>query len=125
MNGLAYVKFAHAYAELFRLMYGGFAVQHKDNAELVQARRENSEVTTEAIRRMIGSAVDEKQILAFSVAVRSFVHGFAVLWIDSHLESSESDIEALAESAFEFSMHAFPDMDRLQRKAASSPKRAD
>ncbi|EMN1926226.1 TetR/AcrR family transcriptional regulator [Burkholderia ambifaria] len=108
-GGLAHVKFAHAHAELFRLMYGGFAVQHKDDAALVEARRENSAVTTEAIRRMVGAALDEQQILAFSVGVRSFVHGFAVLWIDGHLEGSQAEIEALAEAAFEFSMHAFPD----------------
>jgi AcrR family transcriptional regulator len=111
-GGLAHVKFAHAHAELFRLMYGGFAVQHRDDAELVQARRENSEVTTQAIRRMVGSTTDEQQIHAFSVGVRSFVHGFAVLWIDGHLEGGEAEIEALAEAAFEFSMHAFPDSVR-------------
>ncbi|RQV16133.1 TetR/AcrR family transcriptional regulator [Burkholderia cenocepacia] len=111
-GGLAHVKFAHAHPELFRLMYGGFAVQHRDNAELVAARRENSAVTTEAIRRMVGPAIDERQVLAFSVGVRSFVHGFAVLWIDGHLEGGEADIDALAEAAFEFSMHAFPDTER-------------
>ncbi|MBN3776053.1 TetR/AcrR family transcriptional regulator [Burkholderia sp. Ac-20345] len=111
-GGLAHVKFAHAHAELFRLMYGGFAVQHRDDAELVQARRENSEVTTQAIRRMVGSTIDEQQIRAFSVGVRSFVHGFAVLWIDGHLEGGEAEIDALAEAAFEFSMHAFPDSVR-------------
>lgn len=108
-GGLAHVKFAHAHAELFRLMYGGFAVQHRDDAELVQARHDNSEVTTQAIRRMVGATIDEQQIRAFSVGVRSFVHGFAVLWIDGHLEGGEAEIEALAEAAFEFSMHAFPD----------------
>ncbi|MCA8298724.1 TetR/AcrR family transcriptional regulator [Burkholderia sp. AU30198] len=111
-GGLAHVKFAHTHAELFRLMYGGFAVQHRDDAELVQARRENSEVTTQAIRRMVGSTIDEQQIRAFSVGVRSFVHGFAMLWIDGHLEGGETEIEALAEAAFEFSMHAFPDAVR-------------
>ncbi|MBN3843920.1 TetR/AcrR family transcriptional regulator [Burkholderia sp. Ac-20349] len=111
-GGLAHVKFAHAHAELFRLMYGGFAVQHRDDAELVQARRENSEVTTQAIRRMVGSTLDEQQIRAFSVGVRSFVHGFAMLWIDGHLEGGEAEIEALAEAAFEFSMHAFPESVR-------------
>ncbi|VWB35500.1 TetR/AcrR family transcriptional regulator [Burkholderia lata] len=111
-GGLAHVKFAHAHAELFRLMYGGFAVQHRDDAELVHARRENSEVTTQAIRRMVGSTIDEQQIRAFSVGVRSFVHGFAVLWIDGHLEGGEAEIDALAEAAFEFSMHAFPDSVR-------------
>ncbi|VWC58029.1 MULTISPECIES: TetR/AcrR family transcriptional regulator [Burkholderia] len=111
-GGLAHVKFAHAHAELFRLMHGGFAVQHRDDAELVQARRENSEVTTQAIRRMVGSTIDEQQIRAFSVGVRSFVHGFAMLWIDGHLEGGEAEIEALAEAAFEFSMHAFPDAVR-------------
>ncbi|AYQ42246.1 TetR family transcriptional regulator [Burkholderia aenigmatica] len=111
-GGLAHVKFAHAHAELFRLMYGGFAVQHRDDAELVQARHDNSEVTTQAIRRMVGSTIDEQQIRAFSVGVRSFVHGFAMLWIDGHLEGGEAEIEALAEAAFEFSMHAFPDAVR-------------
>ncbi|WP_057926322.1 TetR-like C-terminal domain-containing protein [Burkholderia sp. Bp9031] len=103
---------AHAHAELFRLRYGGFAAQHKDHAERIEARRENSVVTTEAIRRMVGATLDEQEILAFSVGVRSFVHGFAVLWIDGHLEGSQSDIETLAEAAFEFSMHAFPDTGR-------------
>ncbi|VWC80317.1 TetR family transcriptional regulator [Burkholderia lata] len=111
-GGLAHVKFAHTHAELFRLMYGGFAAQHRDDAELVQARRENSEVTTQAIRRMVGTTIDEQQIRAFSVGVRSFVHGFAVLWIDGHLEGGDADIDALAEAAFEFSMHAFPDSVR-------------
>ncbi|AOJ10076.1 TetR/AcrR family transcriptional regulator [Burkholderia mayonis] len=124
-GGLAYVKFARAHAELFRLMYGGFAVQHKDNAELAQARRENSDVTKEAIRRMIGFPLDEKQLLAYSVGVRSFVHGFAVLWIDGHLEeSNETDIETLADSASAFSMHAFPDFDHHQQSNTLSRGKA-
>ncbi|WP_423369494.1 TetR/AcrR family transcriptional regulator [Burkholderia sp. LMG 32019] len=107
-GGLAYVKFARAHAELFRLMFGGFTDPQQDNGELARARRENSDVTAEAIRRMIGPLADDAQLRTYSVGVRSFVHGFAMLWIDGHLDGDETDIEALAESALAFSMDALP-----------------
>ena len=115
-GGQAYVRFARAHAELFRLMFNGVATGGGDNAELVRVRRENGALTTEAIRRLFGGEVDELALRAYSVGVRSFVHGMSVLWIDGFLDDmarSDEDMEILVNAAFEGSMLALEKVRKI------------
>lgn len=108
-GGLAYVKFAREHTELFRLMFGGLTERGADNPELARVRRENSVLTADAIRRLLGGRVDQQRLRAYSVGVRSFVHGMSVLWIDGYLDDlarNDEEIEALAIEAFEGAMRA-------------------
>jgi AcrR family transcriptional regulator len=121
-GGLAYVRFAREHTELFRLMFGGLTERGADNAELARVRRDNSVLTADAIRRLLGGKVDQRRLRAYSVGVRSFVHGMSVLWIDGYLDDlarNDEEIEALAIEAFEGAVRAMRGAQEGANAAAS------
>ncbi|GMV19006.1 MAG: hypothetical protein AMXMBFR56_72300 [Polyangiaceae bacterium] len=81
--GVAYVEFAVAHPERFRLMFGA-EVRGAPSAELADNGRRAFDVLVGAVRAAVGDDDPERQRVT-TLAAWSLVHGLATLWIDERL----------------------------------------
>lgn len=103
-GGLAYIRFARTQPGLFRLMFGRFAKEHRDDQALAAASRENGELTLAAMRNLQGGQPSELELLGNCLSAWSAIHGLSFLMVDGQLDSLAMDGEALAELVLDSSV---------------------
>lgn len=81
--GVAYVEYAVAHPERFRLMFGA-EVERSQTPELAREGGRAFEVLVGAARGAVGSDEPERLRVA-TLAAWSLVHGLATLWMDQRL----------------------------------------
>ncbi len=89
--GEAYVGFALAHPERFRLMFGG-SVSHEDHPQLLQAALQSHQSLVAAFR----SRSDLPDPEAAAAAAWSLVHGLALLLLGGHFVRTRGDATAEA-----------------------------
>jgi len=88
--GQAYIEFARAEPNLYRLMFGGSVLPKGEHPALDQAGREAFQVLEQTLARgqQAGELIDAP-LPQLTASAWSLVHGFALLSIDGHLPGPE------------------------------------
>jgi AcrR family transcriptional regulator len=110
-GGFAYVHFARLNPALFRLMFGRFSANHRNDA-LEKASRLNSEVLMLGIRKIFGAQLDEKKLRAVCVGTWSMIHGLSALILDQQLSEKEDELDELIETTIALSSDWGEHMDK-------------
>jgi AcrR family transcriptional regulator len=89
-TGVAYVRFAAAHPQRFRLMFGS-ELAHSDDPELVAANARSFEILVEAARATLEASGknDPERLELTTTTAWSLVHGLATLYIDDRLRMFE------------------------------------
>ncbi len=82
-TGVAYVEFAVAHPERFRLMFGS-ELHGVESEELMPPAMCAFEVLVDAVKGALGDG-DPNRVRVTTAAAWSLVHGLATLWIDDRL----------------------------------------
>lgn len=94
MAGISYVSFARRHPALFRLMFGRFAVTHR-NDELSAAAQLAYEGMRYSAALALNKALDDPQLMVLATQAWSLVHGLSHLIIDGQFDATTSDIDGL------------------------------
>lgn len=91
--GLAYVDFARASPEVFRLM---FSCRSRENEESLDAHERGGDAYGVLIREVaahLGREPDDEAVLQTALALWTMVHGLSSLLIDEQLDVARLDID--------------------------------
>lgn len=90
--GQAYIDFARAEPNLYRLMFGGCVLPRGEHPALDQAGLEAFQVLEQTLARgqQAGELIDAP-LAQLTASAWSLVHGFALLSIDGHLPGPEQE----------------------------------
>lgn len=104
--GLAYVSFARQHPALFRLMFGRFAVTHR-NEELSAVAQLAYEGMRYSAALALNKALDDPQLVVLATRAWSLVHGLGHLIIDGQFNAITDDIDGLLRQVLEGSFDAY------------------
>lgn len=92
--GVSYVGFARRHPALFRLMFGRFAVTHR-NEELSAVAQLAYEGMRYSTALALNKPLDDPQLAALATQAWSLVHGLSHLIIDGQFDATTDDIDGL------------------------------
>lgn len=92
--GVSYVRFARQHPALFRLMFGRFAVTHR-NEELSAVAQLAYEGMRYSTALALNKALDDPSLMVLATQAWSLVHGLSHLIIDGQFDASTDDIDGL------------------------------
>ncbi|HEV2812819.1 MAG TPA: TetR/AcrR family transcriptional regulator [Solirubrobacteraceae bacterium] len=96
-GGLAYIRFALTHRAHFEVMFRP-DLHRTDDPALAAARAAAGAVLFDGVRRQLGERAREEDVIGGVVAIWSFCHGFATLWLSGNLDRTRAP-EAVAEAA--------------------------
>jgi AcrR family transcriptional regulator len=91
-GALAYVHFAIAHRAHFAVMFTP-ALYRTDDAALTAARADAAQVLFDGVQGFLGPG-REHEVLGGVLAIWSFSHGFATLWLSQNFETDADDTDA-------------------------------
>lgn len=97
-TGRSYIRFACQHPELFRLMFGRFAAEHR-SSELDQASQAAFAALREGVAAAVGLPSDSEAALFAAYNAWAVVHGFSHLILDGQIPGEGAEAGRLAQSA--------------------------
>ena len=89
-GGLAYIRFALTHRPYFAVMFRP-DLYRPDDPAVVEARAAAGAVLFEGVRRELGPDASDEDVVGGVVAIWSFCHGFATLWLTGNLAGGDAE----------------------------------
>lgn len=97
-TGCAYVRFARRHPALFRLMFGRFVMEHRDE-DLQRAADQAFDSLKQGVAAALGLAVEDDATRLAAFNAWAVVHGFSNLILDGQIRGDDQELEQVVEQA--------------------------
>jgi len=95
-TGCAYVRFARTHPALFRLMFGRFFMEHRDE-DLQRASDQAFDSLKQGVAAALGLAVEDDATRLAAFNAWAVVHGFSNLILDGQIRGDDQELEQVVE----------------------------